>query len=352
LKLDFKDQAAVSPCLKEVRNLDQQGGIKSDQTIWLNADILCGPGGKPANVAFDADLFIETCMRLYGKGVLSLGWKVDLGVSGAFYTEEHCEEMLLLVKKHGLQVKKLVFAVAARPCALNTTHLKGLLKKLPHSELLIWTGFGEPPVSAALIRYLETEFSDFTNNISSNTTASQIPSRISYDVNVSNGYWNSSISESKLMIHRFVHHMDNSNHFFIKKFLSMILPSSFISSTIQNNHDDDDNDDDGYNSDDESDDDGNDANDNHEDEDDDIHDTISNAKYQVKSILKQTIWLSLKVTSGLIFATCIGSYILLGNESPLHRRLQQAPSSQNGGGSKLIKAGVVGAAVTSHRRRK
>mmetsp|Transcript_24818 Transcript_24818/g.29304 ORF Transcript_24818/g.29304 Transcript_24818/m.29304 type:complete len:118 (+) Transcript_24818:52-405(+) len=45
LKLDFKDQAAVSPCLKEVRNLDQQGGIKSDQTIWLNADILCGPGG-------------------------------------------------------------------------------------------------------------------------------------------------------------------------------------------------------------------------------------------------------------------------------------------------------------------
>jgi hypothetical protein len=42
---------------------------------------------------------------MYPKGVLSLGWKVSLSKTGLCYNEEHCEEMLMLVKKFGLQVK-------------------------------------------------------------------------------------------------------------------------------------------------------------------------------------------------------------------------------------------------------
>jgi hypothetical protein len=54
-----------------------------------------------------------------------------------------------------------------------------------------------------------------------------MPSRITFDVNISNGVWDHSLSESKLFIHRFFHRLDDLNHFFIIKFLNLVLPSSY-----------------------------------------------------------------------------------------------------------------------------
>lgn len=86
-------------------------------------------------------------------GVLSLGWKVDVTNSEG-YTYAHCAAMRALVERHGLTDCRVVLAVAARLAAANPAPLLELLSALPHSELLVWTGTGELPVSRGLISEL------------------------------------------------------------------------------------------------------------------------------------------------------------------------------------------------------
>lgn len=74
LKLDFKDMNAVAPCLQYLAA--HTVAIKDNcQTVWLNADVLPGPGHlKSTNIPKDS--FIFQCTKLFPEGVLSLGWKV------------------------------------------------------------------------------------------------------------------------------------------------------------------------------------------------------------------------------------------------------------------------------------
>lgn len=57
VKLDFKDPAAVSGSIDLVNKI----WIGQKAPIWLNADILLGPGGKPSR--FDAKQFIESAIK-------------------------------------------------------------------------------------------------------------------------------------------------------------------------------------------------------------------------------------------------------------------------------------------------
>ena len=72
------------------------------QTVWLNADVLPGPGLPTC--AFDADDFVRTCRRLDG-AIPSLGWRCDVGLAGA-YSDEDADAMLALVRKHGLAPRR------------------------------------------------------------------------------------------------------------------------------------------------------------------------------------------------------------------------------------------------------
>jgi hypothetical protein len=74
LKLDFKDFSAVEPCLKEIKK--HHALISHKYPIWLNADILQGPHGRPSSI--DASEFVQLC-KDYGfveldECTLSLGW--------------------------------------------------------------------------------------------------------------------------------------------------------------------------------------------------------------------------------------------------------------------------------------
>ena len=164
LKFDFKDAAAVGPCLE--RTAAERGRLRAGgQTVWLNADVLAGPGCHPMAVepghrtppAVAADAFLERCRAAYPEGVLSLGWKVDVvGVGG--YTEAHCDAMYALLERHGLLDTELVLAVAARQTAQNPAPLLKLLRRLPRSELLVWTGTGEPAILPGLVGRIRRAF--------------------------------------------------------------------------------------------------------------------------------------------------------------------------------------------------
>jgi hypothetical protein len=108
IKLDFKDPDAVEPSLillaaslhwrsasgpasleEEVDindddnnddgNVDEDKGtrVASTPPVWLNADILVGPGRKPTR--FDPERFIRQCAVARPHDTLSLGWTVERG---------------------------------------------------------------------------------------------------------------------------------------------------------------------------------------------------------------------------------------------------------------------------------
>ncbi len=71
IKLDFKDALALSPALKKVA----AGWPRKDsnsQLLWLNADVLPGPGAKQPS--FDARAFLEKCLAAFPSATLSPGW--------------------------------------------------------------------------------------------------------------------------------------------------------------------------------------------------------------------------------------------------------------------------------------
>lgn len=60
VKLDFKEMETTGPCLDILRHLkfDCDG-----KTIFLNADIIPGPGRTLDDIAVPADIFLDDCQR-------------------------------------------------------------------------------------------------------------------------------------------------------------------------------------------------------------------------------------------------------------------------------------------------
>ena len=110
IKLDFKEFETVSKTIQYINQAtkDKSFGDKNDPTIFLNADILPGPGKRNEPLTIDTDEFIETCLqameRQNDNGVkyaFSLGWVTDpRAYSG--YTNEDVEKMKEVIERHKL----------------------------------------------------------------------------------------------------------------------------------------------------------------------------------------------------------------------------------------------------------
>ncbi len=71
--------------------------------MWLNADVLVGPGGTPCK--FDADAFVVACLRSGpAHAKLSIGWTVSATRNplAVGYTPAMIDAMLALCVRHGL----------------------------------------------------------------------------------------------------------------------------------------------------------------------------------------------------------------------------------------------------------
>ena len=74
IKLDFKDIESVEPCLKLLRKQAR----KIDFPVWLNADVLVGPGNS-STVPVDAERFLNLTQNYAPFATLSLGWTTSYG---------------------------------------------------------------------------------------------------------------------------------------------------------------------------------------------------------------------------------------------------------------------------------
>jgi len=144
-KLDFKDPLAVSYCLRKLQELDLEN------PIFLNADILQGPGGQTSK--FEPTEFIELCKKHYPKGTLSLGWTTE-HLPNAKYTEDMTYQMLEIVKDFDYLI---TFSIRACYIKFSYSGLQTLLQK-PNHTLTIWN---DKPVPDDLKKWIKNNFDHY-----------------------------------------------------------------------------------------------------------------------------------------------------------------------------------------------
>lgn len=142
LKLDFKDEEAVLPCLNQLQSRQMR------QPVLLNADILQGMGARSPTVR--ANEFLHQCKDLYPQGFLSIGWTTGRSPVTP-YARENVDEMLKLCRDHGLQ--QVTFPVRAAYLPSSWPHIARLLPVEGYS-LTIWDS---GPLSPELVHWLRTE---------------------------------------------------------------------------------------------------------------------------------------------------------------------------------------------------
>lgn len=93
VKLDFKFIEIVSPSLDILKTVED----KFHFPVWLNADILQGPGGSSTPV--DAEQFLTLSTEYFPTATLSIGYTTS---SEGQYTEEQLNAMFNILKQKGI----------------------------------------------------------------------------------------------------------------------------------------------------------------------------------------------------------------------------------------------------------
>lgn len=154
IKLDFKESGAVHAGLPLVAQ-HLEAFARRGQCVWLNADVLPGPGNRSSDPCIDGDEFVQAVRAIcFPCPALSLGWRTGFS-SADTYTEEDMSSMVKLLSRHRLlEGGQLAFAVSARFLLRNVQPILPLLNAAPHAQLCVWTGTGEPALSAGKARQL------------------------------------------------------------------------------------------------------------------------------------------------------------------------------------------------------
>ena len=193
IKLDFKELAAVEPCIAAVAAAAERLAANG-QTVWLNADVLSGPNRRRAlPLRAESSAAGARFLALAAAApacALSLGW-VTHPVGRDAYTEADARAMRGLLADRGGD--GVVFAAAARIAARDPQPLVDLLRQLPTAQLLCWTGTGEPPVPRRTLRALGRAF-----------YAAGVADRVGYDCNVARSFLRGLCADLSLFVARFL----------------------------------------------------------------------------------------------------------------------------------------------------
>ncbi|GFH47536.1 hypothetical protein CTEN210_04011 [Chaetoceros tenuissimus] len=164
IKLDFKEIKTLDPVFENIDGILSTGKTLFDKTIYLNADILKGPGKRECNLKMEPEIFSEKCIGFISRNeqyrkqcVFSLGWSVDPR-SMYGYTSSDVDAMIHILEEKKLFNIGVVLAVNARVLAKDPTVFRDVLLKYKELQLLIWTGTGEPPISQMQIDYIVRYF--------------------------------------------------------------------------------------------------------------------------------------------------------------------------------------------------
>ena len=145
LKLDFKSTRAMRPTLEHLaRRLLAHSERVSHVQVWINGDVLAGPG-DPSAPPLDPHEFFAACAD-WPRATLSVGWTTDFHpLRSLRYEREHVDAMLRLLERYGAG-RPVTFPIRASLLRDSWPELDRLLE-LPDSSLTLWTGVeGVPQV--------------------------------------------------------------------------------------------------------------------------------------------------------------------------------------------------------------
>ena len=143
IKLDFKDLRSLQLCLPQVAAVKSRL-LQNQQVVWINADILPGPNRRSEACPIPAAAFFAA-VRQHCPGIaLSLGWRVSRAFGDAYTADD--VQLMLQACEGCAENQELVVAANARLALRDPAPLLDLLSLLPRSQLLLWTGAGEPPI--------------------------------------------------------------------------------------------------------------------------------------------------------------------------------------------------------------
>lgn len=133
IKLDFKSLDAVGPSMLI---LDQIWG-PSSRPVWLNADVLPGPGGVASPL--DPHSFLSALEPLSVDTVLSLGWTTGWteGAENPGYSWEDVRAMEQICRS---LKNPVTFPVRAALMGKSAPQLLWLLQQSHRFSLTVWTG--------------------------------------------------------------------------------------------------------------------------------------------------------------------------------------------------------------------
>ena len=135
IKLDFKSLMAVEPSM----GLLQSVYGSTDKPLWLNADILKGPGSNSQSTPpVDPQEFITKCTSTYPTATLSLGWTTEWyeGITSRGYTQSMVEEMESICRNTTLVITFPIRAIYVRR---SWGPLEWLLDTSSRYTLTIWS---------------------------------------------------------------------------------------------------------------------------------------------------------------------------------------------------------------------
>uniref|UniRef100_A0A674PLJ3 Family with sequence similarity 151 member B n=1 Tax=Takifugu rubripes TaxID=31033 RepID=A0A674PLJ3_TAKRU len=133
IKLDFKSLEAVAPSLV----LLEEVLAKTNLPVWINADVLAGPGGHAQPL--DPQAFLSAVRDLPPHVVLSLGWTTGwtAGMDNPGYSWDMVRVMEGVCR--ALQ-HPVTFPVRAVLLARSAPQLRWLLQQSHRYTLTVWTG--------------------------------------------------------------------------------------------------------------------------------------------------------------------------------------------------------------------
>ncbi|XP_070690380.1 protein FAM151B [Pempheris klunzingeri] len=146
IKLDFKSLEAVSPSVV----LLEEVLAEPSRPVWINADILSGPGGQARPL--EPQAFLSAVTTLPTHTVLSLGWTTGwtAGADNSGYTWDmvHMMEEICRTLKH-----PVTFPVRGALLAQSFSQLTWLLQQSHRYTLTVWTGQNDELTLQDLVTY-------------------------------------------------------------------------------------------------------------------------------------------------------------------------------------------------------
>lgn len=140
IKLDFKSILPVQLSMDLLKNIF---GVTPLKPLWLNADILSGPGTtSELSQPVDAEDFIHTCTQMFPSATLSLGWTTAWSkeIASEGYTQSMADEMENICRN---TTQVITFPLRAVYVKRSWEPLRGLLESSDRYTLTVWSSVGD-----------------------------------------------------------------------------------------------------------------------------------------------------------------------------------------------------------------